>query len=525
VLKIAVPPGLPPDDEHAVTLTARLPTLGNAEPVTALSITHKTPGHVLIVDDDRFIQADHVYQETLKKIGLAYDVWETGWPYNRRGSPTAELLRAYDLVIWFTGYDWFQPLTADEAGAIIDYLDHGGRLFLSSQDFMHRHYATPLARDYLGVLSYQESITPTMVFFDEQLGASPLLAAGQRLNYGAYQNYSDGLVPTAAARPFLWHNQGAAAGVLKSGSGAAGRPWRAVFWAIPFETLPAEGQQTAMNTVLGALSDLGDSSFRVDRRNGPATELRVYSFSIVNSAASARRVWLTNTLPVSLTLHGSAGQLQYDRAGRRLTWSDVMNPGEVETFSYTAAPSSVSGSGGRIDNSATISYAPLSPLESVAPFDQVRLTRTATTWLDAPDLTQSALSARSAIYTASSPTGIPFPAHLITYTLVMRNNSVVATRPMSATLAMPQSLGALEDSLAATKGVLRLEAWRATWQGTLLPGETVTASISLTSTVEAAGMYPAVAYLEDGVTTPLLRPVFFAPLPTRLYLPIAAGSP
>lgn len=519
VLTLQVPPGLPPNESHAITLSARAGTSAVDAYPAGLTFTHKTPGHVLIVDDDRFINAESTYKKTFDQLGIEYDVWETGWPLEQRGSPSAAFLAAYEVVVWFTGYDWFQPLTDEETEALTLYLEQGGRLFLSSQDFLFRHYDSPLTGDYLGVASYQESITPTLVYFDEQLGFSPPLVQGQSLNYGAYQNFSDGLAPTAEARPLVWHNQGAAAGLLNSGMGASGRPWRAVFWALPFETLPSEQHEEAMSTVLGSLSDLGDSNLTVDRRSGPENELRVYKLSVTNQGSETRRVWVTNTLPISLTLHRADDRLNYNRAKHQLVWSGMVAPGEEITLAYTAALSSINGHSRRIDNNAVIAYAPLRAIDSIAPFDHLQITRTATTWIDAPDLTGSTLSAHLAGYMAPSPEG-PVAAQLITYTLVMRNNSEIATSPISATLAMPQSLAGIEETLTATQGLLRLEAWRAVWQGSILAGDTVTVSVTLTRTAEAAGNLPAVAYLSDGETTTTLHPVFFNPLPNRMYLPV-----
>ncbi|CUS02153.2 putative Subtilisin [Candidatus Promineifilum breve] len=525
VVTVDVPAGQPPDSHHEVALTARGPNAVDSPTPIALSINHKTPGYVLIVDDDRFIHTESVYKQALDELGMAYDVWETGWPFDLRGSPSFAFLREYELVIWFTGYDWFQALTHQETAAITDYLEHGGRLFLSSQDFLFRHHDSALARDYLGVVSYQESITPTVAFFDERLGAPPQLSSSQPLTYGAYQNYSDGLAPSANARPFLWHNQGAVAATAAGGTAANGRPWRAVFWALPFETLPAGQQTAAMEAVLGYLSDLGNSTFTVDRRSGPVSESRVYSLVVANEADVARRVWVTNTLPISLSFRGSAGDWTYDRAKRQLTWSGVMAAGEERSLTYTAAAAPTNDQAHRIDNSVTIGYAPLSAAESTAPFNHLSLTKTATTWIDAPDLTTSSLSAAASGYIAISPKGEPFAAQLITYTMVLRNSAATPTRPMTATLTMPQSLGAIEESVAASQGEFRLEAWRAIWRGTLLPGETMTASVTLTRTAEINGLYPAVAYLDDGTTTTTLHPVFFDPLAHRTYLPVAAGWP
>ena len=49
--------------------------------------------------------------------------------------------------------------------------------------------------------------------------------------------------------------------------------------------------------------------------------------------------------------------------------------------------------------------------------------------------------------------------------------------------------------------------------------------MTLTRTAEINGLYPAVAYLDDGTTTTTLHPVFFDPLAHRTYLPVAAGWP
>ena len=45
----------------------------------------------------------------------------------------------------------------------------------------------------------------------------------------------------------------------------------------------------------------------------------------------------------------------------------------------------------------------------------------------------------------------------------------------------------------------------------------------MTRTAEATGVYPAVAYLDDGVTATTLHPLFYVPLPRRAFLPVALG--
>lgn len=521
-LRIEVPPNLPRDARHAIQWIA---TLGQGD-AAELTVSHKSPGSVLLVDDDRFIQTEDVYEEALDRLDIAYDLWETGWPEDVRGSPSSALLRAYDLIIWFTGYDWFEPLTREEAKTLIDFLEDGGRLFLSSQDALYRHSNTPLARNYLGVDAYQESITPTLGIFDERVGAPSELRGILPLHYGGYQNFSDGVIPAPDALPMLWHNQGSLAGTSMSGVGATGEPWRAVFWALPFESLPVERQPAAMATILGQLSDIADSEFTVDRRSGAASEPRVYSLTIVNSANQPRQIWLTNTLPISLTYRRSSSDITYDSASRLITWSGVLAAGGRRVFTYTVDVNPTGAQAHRIDNVAVLRYAPFPPEDPANPFAQRPITKTTTTWINVPDLSASQLSTSGAIDFASDLSREQAdPYHVITYALTLQNSSVVTTQPMTATIVMPQELEAIESSITSTHGAARLEAWRLVWSGVLLPGEIVTTSVVLTQTMGLNELYPAAAYVDDGVTDVLVRPVIYYPLPYRSYVPLLSGPP
>ncbi|MCZ7674306.1 MAG: hypothetical protein M5U34_47830, partial [Chloroflexi bacterium] len=121
----------------------------------------QTPGYVLLVDDDRWYDQEAVYRAALNEAGVPFDEWNTEWRNGDRHSPPLTLLTAYDFVIWYTGYDWFDPIKPEENESLSAYLDQGGRLFLSSQDFLYYHHNTRLARSQLGIIEYQESVTPT----------------------------------------------------------------------------------------------------------------------------------------------------------------------------------------------------------------------------------------------------------------------------------------------------------------------------------------------------------------------------
>jgi immune inhibitor A len=100
------------------------------ERVLSIAIGH--PG-ILLVDDDNQASGSSdygpLYRKSLDFLGLVYDCWDkAGDPY----SPVD--LSLYPVVIWFTGDQRADVLSAADVQDLMDYLDGGGRLFLTSQD-------------------------------------------------------------------------------------------------------------------------------------------------------------------------------------------------------------------------------------------------------------------------------------------------------------------------------------------------------------------------------------------------------
>jgi hypothetical protein len=150
------------DLRDVVRLTAR----SSLSPTVTVSATLETkaPASILLVDDDRWYDQQLTYRMMMEDAGLAYDVWETTLAGGGHGpAPSSETLQRYPVVVWWTGYDWYAPVTREEQASLAAYLDGGGRLMLSSQDFLYHHHDEPFARTHLGVLTYTEDITPTHV--------------------------------------------------------------------------------------------------------------------------------------------------------------------------------------------------------------------------------------------------------------------------------------------------------------------------------------------------------------------------
>ena len=251
MVRVTVPDDLPISTPHIFTITASLPDV--EEPVARIPINHRTPGHFLLVNDHRFYDRTPLYQEALDGLGLNYDILDISKDDNYPFRVTPELLAEYDMVWWYTGYDWFQPVSDVELPALESYVANGGRLFLSSQDFLYYHQDKSFTNVYLGIADYAESVSPTLVYADSSLPFS----IDYPLSFFPYQNSGDGILPAPnsanrTTQADFWHNGGMVGGVASYGAN-----WRTLFWGMPWETLPANARHESTDHIVGWLSDLG----------------------------------------------------------------------------------------------------------------------------------------------------------------------------------------------------------------------------------------------------------------------------
>lgn len=499
VLHIDVPAEAPKDSFHTTQVTA---VSGNNPAVyNYVLVHHKTPGQLLFVDDDRWHDEDIHLTGALEANGLAYDVWETGWRDGyRRGSPPQALLLQYDFIIWYTGYDWFAPVLPGELEDLTAYLAQGGRLFLTSQDFLYHHRHTPLAKEYLGVLGFRESVTPTRAYGGSQPAVGPDLAGPLRLDRGRYLNNGDGLIPSAASQPFFWHDSGMPAGLA-----TAGETWRAIFWGIPFEWLPDDKEAAVMNRIMGWLGDLGESTFAVDARVDTAVSTRTYTITLRNTpTALANQVQMVNTLPPALTIlpNSITGGAVYDSAAHQLAWSGTLPSGGQRLITYQTIPQIPLAPGTAVTNQLTIRYNR----------HNLQFDRTAVYWVDAPDLSASTFTA-----VPNQPNG----ASQVIYLFTLRNSGLTVATNISAYMRLPDDLTILTGTLLATAGVTWLEGRHVYWQGDLSPGQFAMVRIVTRRQVDRRDQWlPALAVIQDGVTGTVLKEQLLHLPPYKQYLPL-----
>ncbi len=129
---------------------------------------------VLVVDadgspayypDSTFTDVQAYFTDALTVCGYTYDVWEKmSFPED---GPDHTVMELYDAVVFFTGEAWTgsQTLTPNDEVELGLYLDGGGKLFLSAQDYFYDRYPAAGAfspgqfpYDYLGVTSVSQDL-------------------------------------------------------------------------------------------------------------------------------------------------------------------------------------------------------------------------------------------------------------------------------------------------------------------------------------------------------------------------------
>ncbi|MCB0033963.1 MAG: S8 family serine peptidase, partial [Anaerolineales bacterium] len=469
-VQVQVPADFPLDTYHDIVLTA---ASGRNPAVTdPLTITFKTPASTLIVDDHRWYpERVERFDRILTELGVAHDMWVTYGKLKGRGSPPADLINQYDTILWFTAYDWFQPITPAESQALQAFLEQGGRLFLSSQDYMYYHRSTALTRDYFGIASYQESITPTVVYGTSPLFAPVLTATNPiSLSYDPYQNNGDSLIAQPQALPYLSHNQGLAA-VANRGPAAAGQSqWRTIFMGLPLEVLDGRVQTTTLQHIVGWLSDLGDSAFMVDAVNAPAAAPRTYTVTLRNNNVQTHLVTMTNQLPDGLTLLPStvSGGAIYNGTTHQLSWHGSLAPNQTQLITYQAQPEAALPSGTHLENRVTILSDKL----------EIPIEQTTSTWISAPSFANSQVTLLS-----NAPRPI---SNTITATITLLNDGLVAAGATSATIYLPAYTYPLSGTLNSSAGTAVLKDTQIHWTGTIDLHQPITLSLVMTSTQAAA---------------------------------------
>ncbi len=491
---VQIPPDAPPHTADVAVVAAQS-TISPSLVVTA-SLHTKTPAPILLVNGSRWYDNSAAYFAALDRNGLPYDYWNILAPGSpAQGSPPLSRLQLYPQVIWWTGYDWYAPVSAQDEANLANYLDAGGRLFLSSQDYLYYHGDGDFARDALGVLTYTQDITMTTV----------LGRAGHPIGDGLgpyaltypFRNWSDHVTPTNPANVAFVDPAGGARAACGITYQDPAHDARTVFFAWPFEALDEAAGAQVLGRVVSWLAPLGESTLTVDRRVAAAGDELAYTLVVRNADTRPVSATLSARLPAETTyVPGSVtGGARYDPAGHRIIWGGTLpaHGAHVITFRGTLADPLPLG---------TVVTATAILTDDTA----LPLRRPARTEVNVPLLDTATLA-------VSSPA--PGPGAVLTCTARLTNTGT-ALATASLTVAVPAPLVYVPGSAWASRGTVNERGDGLIWHDPLAPGESAVVRLAarVPITVPNGLVLSAVAHIADG-----WHPVFTRSTPVRTRAP------
>jgi hypothetical protein len=216
----------PSFDPHRVTFLVNIngsPGSYNLQDTLKLMVGHPD---VLIVDDDGGGFYEPFYENALDQIPVAYDEWDT---YTL--GDVGAVLSNYCLVIWLTGDDATNTVTAQEQTDLQTYLDAGGLLFISGQNIGQDIGGDAFYSNYLHASFIQATTNDHIldgVPGDEIADGFKILTAGSP---GAgNQSSQDVIAPLAGADSIIMYGPGDCAAIKYDGG-----TYRVVYFGFGFE--------------------------------------------------------------------------------------------------------------------------------------------------------------------------------------------------------------------------------------------------------------------------------------------------
>ncbi len=219
----------------------------------------------LVVGQRELLYVDSDNENTETRITAALDAWGRSyvrWNTYEPGNAVVPLdtLRSYRMVLWASGDQNNSSITADNRINLASYLDEGGALLFSGENYLSAYAADDFTSDYLHVASHTISISGSQVVGE----AGDPISDGMSvtLSYPAgLSQYPDRINPDAEAAVVFRMQENSFPVVIRypaSGSAA----YRMLFFGVPLEAFPSgRGRndiETVVSNCLSWLSGGGD---------------------------------------------------------------------------------------------------------------------------------------------------------------------------------------------------------------------------------------------------------------------------
>ena len=191
---------------------------------------------ILLVDDDaNSPDVRSAYTTVLDSLGYGYYVWDV----SQAGSPTADDLMGYSMVLWYTGAPYSSTFTAANETAVAAYLDAGGNFMLSSQDYLYEMGVTVFGETYLHIASHQDDVTQASV-----TGLNVFAGLGPYTLVYPFTDYAD-LVRADRDALDAFEGPNGVTGISYTGAS-----FKTVFLGFPLEAVPEAGLSAILETLI-----------------------------------------------------------------------------------------------------------------------------------------------------------------------------------------------------------------------------------------------------------------------------------
>ncbi|MCB0210357.1 MAG: S8 family serine peptidase [Anaerolineae bacterium] len=472
------------------TFTIATQSIGSGSSKTVTRTT-KTPAPVLLVDDDRWYSFAANYKAALEANNIDYDYWlvPKSWAGALPPSPPLQTLQMYPITVWYTAYDWYQPLTPTEEDRLVSYLNSGGHLFFSGQDFLYQHllqhggdYA-PFAQDYLGIQSHTEDFTSTVTIGQAGSPIGNHIGPYNLVFPPGYKNWTDALEPTTSAQAATRGQVGQINSLTNAGTGSSGKAWRTHFSAYGSELLAPAEQARLLQRSIGWLSWLGGSTITPNTNASLDGERVTYTAVIKNDGWQAiTTAYFTATFPSLLTPETASPQLTLSNGN--FVWSGPLAKDEQKVFTYTAAITDNLPLGTVISQTNWLGYSDHNIL-----FDNVADIR-----VNFPTYDTSSF--------AVSPAKGVEAGDTLNYTLVLKNDGLIDSPMVTVTNTVPPMLDITSFNTPA-QGNLSRNGRSFTWILPLAKNETATLTYQAVISYQTSSAIENTIYLDDNLNPQL----------------------
>ncbi len=470
--------------------------------------TTKTPAPVLLVDDDRWYSFAAEFKAALEANNIPYDYWlvPKSWTGSEPPSPPLETLQMYPMTVWYTAYDWSDPLTTVEEDRLAAYLDGGGRLLFSSQDYIYNlpdSVPSPFARNYLGVLAHTEDFTSTLVKgklenpVGAHLGPYPLTFPP------GYTNWTDALTPTTSAQIATIGQAGQPNGLTHAGVGPGDNAWHTIFLAYGPELLAPDERARLMQRSVGWLSWLGRSTVTPSASAVLDGTVITYTANLINDGWAETTTYFTATFPSNLTLGAYSSELTPSDGD--LVWSGQLAKNQSKVFTYSATITNSLPLGTVISQTSWLAY----------PEHNILFDRPATVKVNFPDLSSSAMSV--------TPTQEVAAGNVLTYTILLKNTGLVDDPMVTTTNTLPHMLDWVSVD-TPSRGTVIANGQTITWTTPLSKDEMARLTYRAVISYRTRSAIENTAYVNDNINEPVILTArtTFEILP--IYLPLISKN-